>query len=527
MSRPPSLPRRPSAKSFAVEDLLQDVREGRLALPNFQRPLKWRQREAALLFDSILRGYPIGTLLLWKRPRGGPAVDVRPLVPDHPLDPDALVVVDGQQRLTSLARVLLRDVPEKLRWDLAWALDDERVRSGSARARGLAVPLVELLDSADLSEWVTALELRGADARRVFELGRQVREYQVPAYVIEADDEAAVRRIFQRANTSGKRLSADEIFTGLHGGGAGASIGTLQGLGSTLADTGFGVISAKWLHQAVLAIASVDPTSASGGGTPSDDTDVPALSIEAAELPLRQAIQFLVEDAAIPHEALVPYGIVIPTLAAFLSRHPAPSARNRELLRRWLYRGAVSGLHRGDRIPYRRAMLSAARLDDENDAVQALLGQVPRELPAMPAMPKRFVQRDALVRLYLLGIASLGPLDLVTVDPIDVAELADAASKLPRWMAPLGAPDDSFASRFWLPPRREPLTTQELAEAPAEVLASHGFDAAGISALSRGDPQGARAERRRHIQATTRQMLLERCRFGEPDRRPLAYEAAS
>ena len=35
-------------------------------LPNIQRPLVWREEQICRLFDSILREYPISTLLVWK-----------------------------------------------------------------------------------------------------------------------------------------------------------------------------------------------------------------------------------------------------------------------------------------------------------------------------------------------------------------------------------------------------------------------------------------------------------------------------
>jgi len=531
LNAPPTLPSRPFAKSFSVQDILVDIRAGRLAVPNFQRPLKWRPQEGALLFDSIIRGYPVGTLLLWRRPRGASKVDVRALLPGHRVDDDALVVIDGQQRLSALARVLLRETPEDLRWDLAWALDEQRVRPLSSRGRDTLIPLAELGDSADLHEWFAGQALRGAEARRVFELGRAVREYTVPAYIIDADDESAVRRIFQRANTSGRRLTADEVFTGLHGGGPGDSIGTLQALGDALADTGFGHVSPKWLHQSTMAVAGLDATTpARMNGAETDDRSfVPARSIAAAEGPLRSAIRFLIEEAAIPHAGLLPYGIVLPVLAAFFRHHEWPSFRNRELLRRWVFRGAVSGLHRGDRIPYRRATIAAARQGPAHDSVQALLELVPRRMAEMPQIPDRFVQSDALVRLFLLGLASMAPRDLVTGDAIDVVELAGNVSKMPRLVSVAdgvrAGSGDGVASRLWLPPRRGVLTAKDLTDSSEETLSSHGFGREARGYLMDGDVRNALRLRRESIQVATTTMLLDRCRFGEPDRRPLAPDA--
>ncbi len=61
-----SLERRPEARAFKVEDLLGELRRGRMRIPSFQRGLRWERGDAAKLLDSLWRGYPIGTLLFWE-----------------------------------------------------------------------------------------------------------------------------------------------------------------------------------------------------------------------------------------------------------------------------------------------------------------------------------------------------------------------------------------------------------------------------------------------------------------------------
>ena len=42
--------------------LIEDIRTGRLALPDIQRPFVWASKKVRDLFDSMYRGYPIGNL---------------------------------------------------------------------------------------------------------------------------------------------------------------------------------------------------------------------------------------------------------------------------------------------------------------------------------------------------------------------------------------------------------------------------------------------------------------------------------
>lgn len=59
----PVLRYRPEARTESVEDLVSRFARGLIRVPSFQRALKWESREVLDLFDSIYRGYPIGSLL--------------------------------------------------------------------------------------------------------------------------------------------------------------------------------------------------------------------------------------------------------------------------------------------------------------------------------------------------------------------------------------------------------------------------------------------------------------------------------
>jgi hypothetical protein len=86
-----------------------------LFIPAIQRPYVWAPEQITRLFDSVMRGYPIGALLFWDLPKGSRDDwevyrfvsdfrmgsihnDLAELAPEHPVT----LVLDGQQRLTSL-----------------------------------------------------------------------------------------------------------------------------------------------------------------------------------------------------------------------------------------------------------------------------------------------------------------------------------------------------------------------------------------------------------------------------------------
>ena len=87
--------------------LVQFIGLGEIGLPDIQRPFVWKNAKVRDLFDSMYKGYPVGYLLLWQN---GLVDSSRTIGTDSKQKPPRLVIVDGQQRLTSLYAVL-RGIP--------------------------------------------------------------------------------------------------------------------------------------------------------------------------------------------------------------------------------------------------------------------------------------------------------------------------------------------------------------------------------------------------------------------------------
>lgn len=88
-----------------VEDLLRDVELGKIGLPDLQRPFVWPDSKVRNLLDSMLKGYPIGYIMLWASPDDyGNAKHIGDNEKTYK-EPDDLVI-DGQQRLTALLAAL-------------------------------------------------------------------------------------------------------------------------------------------------------------------------------------------------------------------------------------------------------------------------------------------------------------------------------------------------------------------------------------------------------------------------------------
>ena len=83
--------------------LIEEIRHGKIALPDIQRPFVWSAAQVRDLFDSMYRGYPVGTLMFWET---GADAGARQVGGGENDGVARLLIVDGQQRLTSLFAVL-------------------------------------------------------------------------------------------------------------------------------------------------------------------------------------------------------------------------------------------------------------------------------------------------------------------------------------------------------------------------------------------------------------------------------------
>src|SRR3954452_2757524 len=93
-----------------IHELMTDIRTHGLVLPEFQREYVWTRDQAKQLMISLVKGYPVGGLLIWKTDHPPELKNVAKL-------PDKMgtvqVLLDGQQRLTTLHMLVSGGLPQR------------------------------------------------------------------------------------------------------------------------------------------------------------------------------------------------------------------------------------------------------------------------------------------------------------------------------------------------------------------------------------------------------------------------------
>jgi hypothetical protein len=91
---------------ISVRELIDKVSHDELLLPEMQRRYVWPATRVRDLLDSLYRGYPSGTILVWETDQEIETKSLAVKATKAPTSSNRLLLLDGQQRITSLAAIV-------------------------------------------------------------------------------------------------------------------------------------------------------------------------------------------------------------------------------------------------------------------------------------------------------------------------------------------------------------------------------------------------------------------------------------
>ena len=374
----------PKHETFRLSELRDLVATGRVRIPDFQRSFRWTNQDVVALFDSLHQGYPIGNLLMWKREAPAQRVTVGSIDIDAPGRPDALWLVDGQQRVTSIVNAMDAGSQRDARFAVGYDLENACVVSTLGRHSRAVMPLFRLFDFESAWQWFEENTEFQALRGRYQEAFNTFNAVSVPATVLEGADEDKLRVIFDRINQSGKKLKSSEVFEALN---SSVSDGrTLRSISDAVArSTNFGLLSEDQVLNVLKARRYPDymrdgrdefgDERRRNSDFPDEDRDE---AYAQTELVLKRATRFLQDNCCIPHVTLLPYSAILVVVSRFFALFPEPKRRNKELLKRWVWRTIVKTIEGtiSSGNVQTRTFLKSVRRGDESDSVQELLESV-------------------------------------------------------------------------------------------------------------------------------------------------------
>lgn len=417
-----------------IQELVRLVDEGRIRVPEFQRSFRWTADDVLALLDSILRGYPFGSLLLWKRPAPVAQLKVGAISIDAPEVSDALWVVDGQQRITSLVNAVDPVAgTEDERFRVVYSLAARQFVSPRDLKASLGIPLPDLFDLSRAFAWLQENQDAAEHAAEIQRVTALLRDVEVPASVIEHADESVLRVVFDRINSAGKRLRGSEIFDAIHG-STGGQLLTAGAIADRLDQaTDFGRLDEQIVYQAILVRRHPDVTRDAHTEFSTERSSLSAFGAESqsdayerTEAALERVIRFLQDRAGIPHFTFVPFRFHPLVLTRFFALFEEPTARNLELLSRWFWRSTAAA----SRLGYTgstgdiRTLAGLVEAGDESGSVQRLLAATNPDEPVPTPSLNKFRTNHSSGKVVLAALWARGPVNPFNNESLAISDLA-------------------------------------------------------------------------------------------------------
>ena len=387
-----------------IKDIISEMSRGGISIPEIQRSYVWRRSQIAKLLDSIYKGFPTGSILLWDTTQ---QIETKEMATNlgKGIQSDFIpkVVLDGQQRLTSLGRVFDTEIPRQDR--MLFNVINEQFEPYSPRnyADPCWIDVTGLLGG-ETTELRILKKLRDAgviqpDDEEAEEQihGRLTRltaiqDYQFPVDIVREDDLETVTEVFIRVNAGGTRLREAELaLARLAWKLPGTIVTSFEQAADQCQERGF-ELDARFLMRVLISVA----TRQSRFRDLQAFWKRPAAEIDAewkrAERGLRLALDFVEGNVGIPGSELLPSHMSLIPLCAIFSERDHLVGDEARALRRWLLLANAFSRYVGATETTLNQDLAA--LGPQSQHIQGLLDLLLRDLRSEPKVTAGDIERS-------------------------------------------------------------------------------------------------------------------------------------
>jgi hypothetical protein len=486
----------------------EEIRNGHLLIPRFQRPFVWTDQQRLALLDSVYKGMPIGSILVWRTyqhklecyDRLGPLeVATQP-----PSDTEVKqYLLDGHQRLTTLYVAFhskyqtvsdadTESDEDSRQWPICFDLENKvfKLYPRNGKLPQTWVPLSILFDYSRLFPFLRQLhELANGQelGTRAEGLASIFKDYSIAVVPIVTEDLEVVTESFQRINSAGTPMSQMHMVNALTWSKEFDLHKKFQSAREELGEIGWQELEDDAILNACKIEFGLDIYANKVGDLKTKVKETPDI-VDRVTTKLSRAANFLRDHCGIHGPHALPYRLQLLALAHALPE--APSQEQIELMKSWFWITTYTE-YLGSGINYAKLAL----------ALEHIRGVIAEGHPPMPPdaltsiKPIRvFFYPNGRARALVLNLVRLGP--KTSDGPLyNTAQLLgmlgnDAVLRLlHRRHSDLPDLGKNPANRFMLP--RDNLTDfrSKLAEATLspEILDSHAIPAEAAIAFASQD----------------------------------------
>jgi hypothetical protein len=415
----------------------------------------WNGTRAAALLDSIFRGMPIGSILVWEtKSRSYDLLrqNLNILPPFDTSNRKGWFLIDGQQRLSVIHEAFeggerknsSGQVIDFGRLSFILDPDDDGAAGTEATRFTYRKPISRQFTAVqDILASDQKRRLTGYTKpllKKTAECRKRLLSYKVPVMVVDSDDLEEIREVFLRINSQGMKVSAaDRAF-------ARATTVDLRDIAHTLRNG----LNPEF-HDLDFTMILQGFAFVTGEG----DLDVGQRALEATinrwerrievggkdglfyrrwkkyRTAVGKAVDYLHQHFGVHHSGLLPSQYMVATLSVFFNQHPAaPNGQQAREIRKWFWSTGVGLRYSGS--GYRQNLIADVkffrRLARSNNAHF----HFPERVDRLDVVRAEYTQRSALVNAFFCLLAQHKPCYVANGEPIPPTIYASRANRHDR-----------------------------------------------------------------------------------------------
>ncbi|MCD5341508.1 DUF262 domain-containing protein [Arthrobacter sp. AK04] len=414
----------PKPTSERIQQLAVRVLMGDIVLPEFQRPYVWKRRQILELLDSILRNYPIGSMLLWESKqaltskRSIADLEVAERSENYPVN----YLLDGQQRLSTVCGVLnWQHTEAKSIWNVIYDLKTEKFShiDHLDEVPIHQIPLSRLSDPASFYRRLAPLEDQTL-SHRADVLFNRFKDYQVPLVTLGDMSIRDVAPVFERINSTGTRLTIFDLMRAATWSPDFDLGKTVDDLRAAIEPKKFHGLDAKTFLRALAAAGGNDFSAESIDGLRNLKTAELTAAAEATKKAALRAADFLSTEVGAPTSEALPYSNQFAFLCEVFRRVPEPNHHQLEAILRWFWKSTLGNYFAG---------WNTAQMSADSKIIKAWADGSQSEIEVRVLIPsqmiwekKAFRSNSAVSKMIGIMLGHAQPRDIVTGQAIDVGK---------------------------------------------------------------------------------------------------------
>lgn len=407
---------------YFVKDLISDIQRGRIRIPSFQRGFVWNSEQVCYFIDSIYKGFPFGSMLLWRTKN--PLRTERNLgpyklpsnQPEYPID----YVLDGQQRITSIFGIFQNTLTAEQNQENNWtnlffelnSKDSVPFKSDVPTNYDINkfFPLRYVFDAPNYRRVTRHLDENLAN--QIDELVNRFTQATIPIERFETEERKYVATVFERINRQKVDLNTFDLLSVWNWSEDFDLQEKFRDISEELEPFGFKDIGDEILLKCCSAIIM-------NSSKPEDFINLPGSEVRQKFDEIRtgifRALDFMKTELNVFSLKILPMENILVVLAAFFAspqKQPSPIPQEQyQILKRWFWKSCFSQRYAkgGAKI----TDIDLAEVKKIRDGISSSLGEFHYSIETDYFIKNNFNMASIATKTFVLLLAQNRPLNYI------------------------------------------------------------------------------------------------------------------